>query len=474
MTYHWTQTLGRTLALTALALLLACDAGNKAIPDDDVEQPGTPPPNISQGGANGTVFSATTQAFAMPLPGLSGERLNQHLVGDAAFEAVFVAAPAQVNPGLGPLFNNISCESCHPADGRGRPPQAGENRSAMFLRMSLPDPSGDPSHGPIPVPGYGTQLFDQGLFGVTPQGRMQISYEEQPGTYADGTAYSLRRPSYSVADPYRELPPDLLLSPRVAPPVFGRGLLELIPQSAILANQDPNDLDRDGISGRPNWVTDAASGELALGRFGWKGDNPNLRQQNAGAYRGDIGVTNTLFTEESVAGEPQDDNREDDPELPAATLEAVTHYVRTLAVPARRNYENANVIRGQSLFQNLACADCHIPEWQTVAQSAELPELTNQTIYPYTDTLLHDMGPGLADGRPVFAASGTEWKTPPLWGIGLTGIVNGHNFFLHDGRARSIEEAILWHGGEAEESSRRFKNLSAQDRQALLAFLNSL
>ena len=426
---------------------------------------------VLSGGAT-TIINATSNAFSTPAPNLSADRLGLHLRGDADFEAEFVAAPAEINSGLGPVFNNNACVSCHVRDGRGRPPFPGTAASQMLMRISMPGRDAA-TGGPVPVPGYGTQLFDKSIFGKTPQGRFSLDWVELPERYSDGTPYSLRRPIYAIVDAYRSMPGGVLLSPRIASPVFGLGLLEAVSESTIIEFADPNDGDGDGISGRPNYVWNVEKGERELGRFGWKANTPTLLQQTAAAYRNDMGITSPYFPVESSFGTDQHDGGDDEPEISRETLEAVTFYVQTLAVPARRSTGNVQVQRGEQLFTEINCASCHRPSMMTGTHPT-VPEVSGQRIYPYTDMLLHDMGDGLSDNREDFEASGREWRTPPLWGIGLTSLVNGHTFFLHDGRARSIEEAILWHGGEAEGSREKFQTMSKEDRDALLAFVKSL
>ena len=424
-------------------------------------------------GGETTVFDATSHAFSTPAPNLSADGLAKHLEGDVEFEAVFVTVPAEVNPGLGPVYNNISCINCHARDGRGRAPTSGEKLTSMLFRVSLPNPEGDVTHGPVPVPGFGTQLNNRAIFGVPPEGTVTINYTEGELTTSDGTKVYLRTPNYKIENAYQPLPDNVELSPRVAPVVFGLGLLEAIPESTILALADEDDQDGDGISGKANYVWDVQKNGLSLGRFGWKANQPTLIQQVASAYHDDMGITTSLLPRESSAGQSQYDGRGDDPELSDEILDVVTFYVQTLAVPARRNLDDPVVQRGEELFESVGCSSCHIPTLRTGTLS-DVPEVSNQTIQPFTDLLLHDMGPGLADNRPDFLASGSEWRTPPLWGIGLVKVVNGHTNFLHDGRARGLLEAILWHSGEAEQSREAVQGMSASDRDALIAFLESL
>jgi len=423
-------------------------------------------------GGDTTLFVQSSSAFGNPAPNLSPEGVARHLIGDSEFEQTFVTAPALLNSGLGPAFNNNSCVACHPKDGRGRPPEEGGVSNSFFLRLSIPgtDPN---TEGPLAMPGFGTQLFDRAVFGVQRHAIVNTTYTEIDGKFGDNTPYRLRKPIFTIADAYMNLPKEYLISPRVAPPVFGRGLLEAISDETLLGWADEDDANSDGISGRVNRVWDVVSGTTVIGRFGLKANSPSLLVQTAGAYHGDMGITNELFPVESTAGQPQYDGSKDDPELTPGVLDDVTFYIQTLAVPARRNINDPVVKKGQMLFDQARCTSCHIPTVTTGVLEG-VPEVSNQVIHPYTDLLLHDMGEGLADGRPDFLADGQEWKTPPLWGIGFTKVVNGHTFFLHDGRARDLTEAILWHGGEAESAKEYFRLLSSSDREALIKFLESL
>ena len=423
-------------------------------------------------GGETTLFDASSQAFEMPAPNLTGERLQKHFDGDAAFGDSFVTAPAPVFSGLGPIFNNNACDSCHPKNGRGRPPREGERLRSMFLRVSVPGT--DPvTGGPLPVPGMGTQLQHRAVFGVPPEADVSMTETESIETFADGETIRLRTLHFHIENPVEPLPAHVLTSPRTGLPVFGRGLLEAIEQETILALADEFDADGDGISGRPNMVWDIVSGTTQLGRFGWKASNPSLFQQTFSAYQQDIGITNPVLPLESASGQIQDDGRPDDPEIDMETLDVATFYVQTLAVPARRNIHDPQVRTGEALFGEAGCAACHTPTLRT-GVLVGVPEVSHQTIHPYTDMLLHDMGEGLADGRPDFLATGREWRTPPLWGIGLTLRIQGHTLFLHDGRARSLMEAIMWHGGEAARSREAVRAMDKEDRQALIAFLESL
>jgi CxxC motif-containing protein (DUF1111 family) len=455
----------------------------------DAARPGDRPsiswlddPNEIFSGGGATVFDTTRMAFSLSVPRLAPEREDEFFVGNAIFNRSWIIAPASVKEmdGLGPLYNATNCSGCHLRDGRGRPPETpGEEFLSMLMRLSVPGSSAD--MGPAPEPRYGGQLQGEAIPGVPREGRAKIRYEELAGRYADGETYSLRRPHYSIEElGYGPLAPDVLVSPRVANHLVGLGLLEAVPEADILARADPDDRDGDGLSGRPNYVWDRVADRRALGRFGWKANQPSLLQQTAGAFNGDMGITSALFPEESCtpaqaacAAAPRAEPGSDGPQLKKSFLRSVVAYVSTLAVPARRRADAPEVRAGKQVFDRLGCAGCHAPVMRTGVYMS-IPELSNQRIRPFTDLLLHDMGPGLADGRPDFEASGSEWRTPPLWGLGLVPTVNRHRYLLHDGRARGFAEAILWHGGEAQASQDRFVKLPKGEREALVAFLESL
>jgi CxxC motif-containing protein (DUF1111 family) len=422
-------------------------------------------------GGNQTVFISGAGAFSSTFPVLNASQSRVHEIGDMGFEATFISGSQIDIGGLGPVYNNVSCGSCHIADGRGKAPETGESLSSLLIRISIP---GTNEHGgPLGVPGYGGQFQTRSIFGVAKEGDVNYSYEYLPGSFADGETFELRQPNIELSNTYSSIPSDVMLSPRLASPVFGLGLLEAIPESSILAREDALDANNDGISGKANRVWEVQKNRFSLGRFGWKAGQPSIIQQSAGAYVEDMGITNTIFTLESVYGQPQQSAANTHVELSDSTLHAVSFYVQTIAVPARRDVEKPQVKLGKTLFTQIGCANCHTPQQRT-GVDVVFRAVSNQVIFPYTDLLLHDMGEELADNRPEFDADGKEWRTSPLWGIGLTGVVNGHTNFLHDGRARNFTEAILWHGGEGNNSRQAFKNLSSTNRQALLAFLKSL
>ena len=427
-------------------------------------------------GGETTAFSKGTNAFELSARNLTNEERRMFEVGDSFFNQNWVTAPASTTArdGLGPTFNALACASCHSHDGRAKPPDNDDDpERGLLLRLNVPGPD-----GPVDDPAYGGQLQDRGIILVPPEGRISIRYEEMPGQYPDGTPYSLRKPTYSIEDlAFGPLHPDVTISPRVGPATIGMGLLEAVPVEDILALADPDDADGDGISGRPNMVTDLRTGEAALGRFGWKAGQPTVEQQAAGAFMGDIGITSSFFPEQNCPGPQQACRDAPDggmPEIDTQRLDLVTFYVQTVAVPAMRDIEDDQVREGAQLFAQADCIACHTPRHVTDASHPVRP-LRGQTIYPYTDLLLHDMGEGLSDGgHQEGQATGSEWRTPPLWGIGLVDTVSGHTMFLHDGRARGLEEAVLWHGGEAQASRDAFTLLTADERAALLRFLESL
>ena len=427
---------------------------------------------------DGTLELANESAFSRPMPTLPVEDLRRFSFGNRVFNTNWVAAPASVDAfdGLGPLFNRVSCSGCHVRDGRGHPPERGEPLESMLVRLSLPGRS--ENGAPRPVPHYGDQLNEKALPGVAAEGRTVVRYRERAGKYPDGEVYSLLVPEHEFVDlGYGALPPDTLSSVRVAPPVFGLGLIEALPEADILAREDPDDADRDGISGRANHVWDATLGRRVLGRFGWKANQPSLRQQSATAANGDIGLTTSMYPRENVAAGQAAAAAMPSGAVPGQAelrddfLDKLTFYLQVLAVPAPR--QSPAAAQGATLFAHLGCTGCHAPT-HTTGDFPAVPVLAHQQIHPFTDLLLHDMGDELADGRPDFEALGSEWRTPPLWGIGLTATVNRHTRFLHDGRARSLEEAVLWHGGEARAARERFMALARPERRALLDFLESL
>ncbi|MGQ0529834.1 MAG: di-heme oxidoreductase family protein [Panacagrimonas sp.] len=415
-------------------------------------------------------------AFALPAPNLDAKQLRDFAFGNRLFNTNWVQAGSSTESfdGLGPLFSRVSCSGCHVRDGRGRPPEPGEAMDSMLLRVSIP--GRDAHGGPRAHPAYGDQIQDRAIAGVAPEARVRIEWQEQVGRYADGEAFSLRRPLIRVDQAaYGALGTEVLSSPRVAQHMIGLGLLEAIPEATLMALADPEDGDGDGISGRANRVWDAARKATVMGRFGWKSNQPNLRQQLAAAAAGDIGIVSDLMPQDACTPAQTACIKAPSggaPEISETFIDKLLLYSRALAVPNRRDVTDPAVIRGERLFHQAQCARCHTPSLKTGEH--ELAALAQQTVHPFTDLLLHDMGEGLADGRPDFEADGREWRTAPLWGLGLIHTVNGHELLLHDGRARGVAEAILWHGGEAQAAREIFRTLPRDQRDDLLAFLRSL
>nr|WP_309503969.1 di-heme oxidoredictase family protein [uncultured Roseovarius sp.] len=431
-------------------------------------------------------------AFSLPSGNVAFEDELTFKVGNGLFRKLWVSSPSSTlaSDGLGPLFNARSCQRCHIKDGRGHPPEGPEdNAVSVFLRVSIPGTEADAIAeiedyiASLSEPTYGTQLQDFSLPGIPAEYRLAITYEEVAVPMSDGETASLRHPTYTATDlGYGPLHPRAMLSPRVAPQMIGLGLLEAIPAADILAGADPEDADGDGISGRANIVWSVEFGQPMLGRFGHKAGNPTIREQSASAFVGDIGISNPLFP--AASGEctdlqadcmaaPHGDGDDRGFEIDAEGLDLVTFYSRNLAVPKRREVDDPEVLRGKEVFYTTGCTACHTPSFVT-HRLRNQPEQSFQLIWPYTDMLLHDMGEGLADHRPEARATGYEWRTPPLWGIGLTQQVSGHTYFLHDGRARSLLEAVLWHGGEAQAARDNVVNMPKADRAALIRFLASL
>jgi CxxC motif-containing protein (DUF1111 family) len=431
-----------------------------------------------------TVFKRDHNAFSQPSANLAPSRRLDFSVGNSFFRNPWVIAPATTTArdGLGPLFNTNACQNCHIKDGRGHPPAPDAlSAASMLVRLSLPAGSEHAAIierlGVLAEPTYGGQLQDMANPGTAPEGKVRVNYSLDKVRFADGSEVELRQPTLEISQlGYGPLHADTQFSARIAPPMIGLGLLEAIPEAAILANADPDDSDGDGISGRANRVWDDALEQTVLGRFGWKAGQPTLNQQNAHAFAGDMGLTSSLVAADDCTPGQSDcrsANNGGEPEVSDSILASVLFYSRNLGVPARRDVDAPEVLAGKGLFHQAGCQRCHTPQFTTASDAAE-PELANQPIRPYSDLLLHDMGAGLADNRAEFLASGREWRTPPLWGIGLTDTVNGHTQFLHDGRARNLLEAIAWHGGEAEAAKQQVLTFSAKQRAALLAFLNSL
>ncbi len=430
------------------------------------------------GGATTVFKTLNRNSFSHPSANMSFERALEFHVGNGIFRKTWVSAPAstQSSDGLGPLFNARSCQRCHLKDGRGHPPSPGQRAESMILKLTIS--TGHPDRV------YGGQLQNFAVQDALAEGEIEVSYEEIPVVLSDDEVVHLRQPTYDITRlAYGPLGPDTQSSPRIAPPMIGMGLLEAIPEADILAGADPDDRNEDGISGRPNRVWSDEHQRRMLGRFGWKAAQPTIVQQAATAFRNDIGIATPLRPEpwgDCTAAQsdcrtmPHGDTAAT-PRIEAGEemMDRVAFYTRNLAVPARRDINDPQVLHGKRLFHGASCTACHRPKFVTRRDSIGI-EQSFQLVWPYSDLLLHDMGEELADHRPEGEATGREWRTPPLWGIGLTELVSGHTQFLHDGRARNLLEAILWHGGEAQASRDQVVAMTRDERMALLAFLRSL
>lgn len=431
-------------------------------------------------------------AYLQSVPDLQDVQKRAFRAGEKVFNTLWIAIPegeiskwwdlSQPGPGgsewgLGPTFLAQSCVSCHVQGGRGFSSDNGSGPVFMqSLRLSIPGPG--PHGGPIPEPNYGLQIqsFDISQredvkFG---EGEVHIEWINTSFTFADGSSIELRKPKVRLEKlNFGPLVKDVMTSLRNSQAIFGLGYIEAISESDILALAEGQKTQ--GLNGRPNYVRDDIQDKMSIGRFGWKANQPSIRQQLAAAFLGDIGTTSSLYTKQNCTPAQKEclaAKESGKAELREELLESLTFWISSLDAPLPRDQNNPAVQHGEKLFSAVKCAQCHVPELKT-GKSALIPQLSGKTIHPYTDLLLHDMGPELADGRPDFKAGGRDWRTPPLWGIGLSKQVNGSTNFLHDARARNVLEAIVWHGGEAEASRKLFVKLSKDERNDLIAFVNS-
>lgn len=466
------------------------------------EAPPAPPFQTSElhPGGGTSVSIAPFASFEKPVKNLPDQLKTDFYAGKALAEQPWIKAPTTTiaRDGLGPIYNARTCMTCHVNGGKGVVPEAGKELATAFVRISVP---GENKYlGVQPEPVYGDQLQTQSVslahqlrhtgktgfseHDVKPEAYVYVEWQESTYTYPDGTTVKLRKPQLDMQNlGYGPLHANTMYSLRNAPAIHGMGLLELIPEADIRALADEQDQNNDGISGKINTVWDNTTGQASLGRFGHKANRPNMDVVVAAAFAGDIGISNPLFPQQPCTskqtlcvGQPTG-NDAHGTELPQHLMDLVVLFSRNLAVPKRDEKKialNAKKIEnGRSHFYNAGCASCHTPSY-TTGPSNTSPHLANQKIWPYSDLLLHNMGEGLADGRPDYLAAGDEWRTAPLWGLGYLKAVNGNSNLLHDGRARSVEEAILWHGGEALAAKNRFSALSATQRNELIIFVESL
>ena len=474
--------MSRLLVMTALAAAVAACAAGTAPGGGTLRARLMAMPTSDMLGGATTRPVATMDAFTFVAANAPESSKAMFAFGNQMFTTNWLPAPGPqpTTDGLGPLFNRDSCIECHLDNGRGAPPSGPAQRlETSLVRISIPGV--DARGGPNPVPIYGDQIQDRAIDGVPAEARIQVSWTESPGAFGDGTPFALRAPTVTLTAPgYGSLPPDLMTSFRVANPVIGGGLLDAVSDATLEQLADPDDMDGDGISGRVNRVWDVPSRTMRAGRFGWKSNAATLVHQNAAASLGDMGISTPpmpidlcLPGQDACAAAARKARPVEGIEMSKPFFDRLTVYTQLLAVPKQRGRARPEVRRGEKTFRDLGCAQCHLPTLQAAPDYAA-PEIAGQTFHPYSDLMLHDMGQGLADGRPDWTASGSEWRTPPLWGIGLTKTVSGHTYFLHDGRARNLSEAMLWHGGEGEAAKEKFRTASAKVRQDLLAFLESL
>ena len=464
------------------------------------------PQEIKQGGDTG-ISITTSESYSKPSSNIPASRKGDFFIGNAFFRQPWVVAPASTDSrdGLGPLFNVAACQSCHIKDGRGHAPMsADDDADSLLIRLAMPATTPEQQQQlqnslveKIPHAVYGGQLQDRGIQGIAAEARVQVVWTPEPVKFADGHVETLRRPTFTLNNPgYGEFDPELMVSPRIALPMIGLGLLEQIPEADIKRQADAKDKDGNGITGKFNWVLDPQTGKTALGRFGWKAGQSRLLTQNQSAFNEDMGLTSRIRPIESCTKNQPDclsaptgaDEQGDGGspvEVSNDVAKFVEFYTRNLAVPHRRNADDPLVLAGKKQFYDIGCVQCHTPRYQLPTTDDDRLEQHGQIIYPYTDMLLHDMGDDLADrtiagqlppksAQVEFLANSFEWRTPALWGIGLAQTVDPQATFLHDGRARTPMEAVLWHGGEAEPQKQRVLKLDKKGREALNAFLLSL
>ncbi len=449
-------------------------------------------------GGDTTVGIRPRASFMLPARNLATDQLPDFHAGKALAHQPWVEPPTTTDArdGLGPLYNARACLSCHLNGGRGHIPDDKESYLVNgVVRVSVP--GFDAVHGAIPEPMYGNQLQSQSVAlshqfrgqtgadkhaakDVVPEALAYITWIVGDVTYPDGEHISLRHPQIELrAMGYGDLHVNTLMSLRSAPPILGAGLLDMIGQQDIDRLADEADENRDGISGRVNMTWDQETGQPRPGRFGWKANRPSVRLQVAAALQGDMGISNPIFPEQPCSARQTRCNNsvhgtdEQGVEISVELFNLLVNFNMSLGVPERRKPDHPLVLQGRELFYQTGCQACHHPSYVTQTRG-DYPHLSEQQIWPYTDLLLHDMGDALADGRPDYLAGGSEWRTPPLWGVGLSQAVNGTKQYLHDGRARTVEEAIVWHGGEAEAAKNTFTHLDREQRKALTSFVKSL
>lgn len=432
-----------------------------------------------------------SEAFMQPFPNLSAQQKLNHSLGRSLFEKFWIASPSSTtaSDGLGPLFNARSCHSCHLNNGKGHAPIEGQNGASVpsfFLRLKQwPQSSNaNPKKTVEADPVYGTQLQTNANINIAAEANMTIRYEYKSVQFPDGSKSELRKPIYQLADfSHGELHHNTKLSGRVSPALVGVGLLDAVADQTLFDQADPNDQDKDGISGKVNIVWDKTTQTWRPGKFGWKAGMATLTEQNQGAFNGDLGISTPLFpspfgdctnTQTDCLSLPNGNSPHmENLEASSKVVNMVDTFTALSAPPKMRNLGSDEFLQGKDIFDQLQCSACHRPTMKT-GKHPLFPALSNQTFYPFTDLLLHDMGQGLADIGNEYQAQGVEWRTAPLWGLGLNKSVSKKQSFLHDGRARTLDEAILWHGGEAQKSRDAYIQLHKKQRDLLVKFLESL
>lgn len=464
------------------------------------------PQEVKQGGDTG-ISITSSESYSKPSSNITASRKGSFFIGNAFFKQPWVIAPASTDSrdGLGALFNVAACQSCHIKDGRGHAPMSSDDDAdSLLIRLAMPATTEEQRQKlanslieKIVHPIYGGQLQDRGIQGVPAEARIAVQWTDKPVTFADGHVETLRAPTFTLTKPgYGAFDDELMVSPRIALPMIGLGLLEQIPDEAIKRQAIKTNNANGDISGTFNWVMDPQTGKHALGRFGWKAGQTKLITQNQSAFNEDMGLTSNIRPHEScmptqtacmnaATGADEQGNGKPPVEVNDEVAKFVEFYTRNLAVPHRRNADDQLVLAGKKRFYDMGCQSCHTPRYQLPKTDDDHLEQHGQVIYPYTDLLLHDMGDDLADRtiagklpskdlQVEFLANSYEWRTPALWGIGLAQTVDPQATFLHDGRARTLMEAVLWHGGEAKKQKQKVLTLDKQGRSELNAFLQSL
>ena len=464
------------------------------------------PQEIKQGGDTG-ISITSSESYSKPSSNITASRKGSFFIGNAFFRQPWVIAPASTDSrdGLGALFNVAACQSCHVKDGRGHAPMTAEDDAdSLLIRLAMPATTDEQRQQlkdslieKVAHPMYGGQLQDRGIQGVPAEARIAVQWTDKPVTFADGHIETLRAPTFNLTNPgYGAFDDELMVSPRIALPMIGLGLLEQIPDADIKKQATSNHKNNSDIKGKFNWVMDPQTGKTALGRFGWKAGQTKLITQNQSAFNEDMGLTSNIRPHESctplqtaclkaTTGADEQGNGKPAVEVSDEVAKFVEFYTRNLAVPHRRNADDKLVLAGKKRFYDMGCQSCHTPRYQLPKTDDDNLEQHGQVIYPYTDLLLHDMGDDLADRtiagklppknlQVEFLANSYEWRTPALWGIGLAQTVDPQATFLHDGRARTLMEAVLWHGGEAKKQQQKVLMLDKQGRTELSAFLQSL